>query len=105
MTKTGVGIRAIHRRSGRDRDGLLLLYGNGWGQRWQIAPREEDHARSEAARVGRGSTGSILVLDAGTEETAILVVAWSMVAAAVVLESHQDRGDATSSGRYASPTP
>jgi len=79
----------------------LLLYGNGWSQRWQIAPGQEEHARSEAARVGREGTGNILVLDAGTEETATLVVAWSMVAAAVVLESHQDRGDARSSGQYA----
>jgi len=79
----------------------LMLYGNGWTQRWRIATGMEDHIRSQISRVGTDSTGQLTVVDPGTEAEATLVVAWGLVAAAVVLDGAAGAGDDDSDGQYA----
>jgi hypothetical protein len=79
----------------------LMLYGNGWTQRWRIAEGTEDHVRSEISGVGTATTGRISVLDPGTEHHATLVVAWALVAAAVVLDAPVDSGRDETAGQYA----
>lgn len=78
----------------------LMLYGNGWTQRWRIAAGMEDEVRSQIAQVGHDSTGQLTVIDPGSEAEATLVVAWALVAAAVVLEGSTGR-DSDSTGQYA----
>lgn len=77
-----------------------MLYGNGWTQRWRIAAGSEDEVRSQISRVGTDSTGRLKVVDPGSEAEATLVIAWALVAAAVVLDGAggQDEGSA---GQYA----
>jgi hypothetical protein len=79
----------------------LMLYGNGWTQRWRIAPAMEDHVRSQIADVGTDSTGQLSVVDPGSEAEATLVVAWAQVAAAVVLDGAAGSGDDDTAGQYA----
>lgn len=63
----------------------LMLYGNGWTQRWAVEDGTLDSVRAEIDRVGRPETGHVQVLDPGTGEPTVLVVAWQQIAAAVVL--------------------
>ena len=78
----------------------LLLYGNGWTQRWQIASGVEADVRSQISKVGTDATGQLTVVDPGSESEATLMVAWALVAAAVVLDSAAEvTGD--SAGQYA----
>jgi hypothetical protein len=79
----------------------LMLYGDGWTQRWRIADGDEDHVRSEISRVGTAATGEISVVDPGTEHQATLVVAWALVAAAVVLDAPPDSAHEDAGGQYA----
>jgi hypothetical protein len=79
----------------------LMLYGNGWTQRWRIASGMEDHVRSQIAQVGKETTGQITVVDPGSEAEATLVVAWALVAAAVVLDEAAVARGADSAGQYA----
>ena len=79
----------------------LMLYGNGWTQRWRIAAGMEDHVRSQISQVGTDTTGQLTVLDPGSESEATLVVAWGLVAAAVVLDGALGSGDEDSAGQYA----
>jgi hypothetical protein len=79
----------------------LMLYGNGWTQRWRIASGMEDKVRSQISRVGTDTTGQLTVLDPGSEAEVTLVVAWAHVAAAVVLDSSTEAGDGESAGQYA----
>jgi len=79
----------------------LMLYGNGWTQRWRIAPGTEDQVRSLISQVGTDTTGQLTVLDPGSEAEATLVVAWALVAAAVVLDGAPGAGDDESAGQYA----
>jgi hypothetical protein len=79
----------------------LMLYGNGWTQRWRIAPGMEDHIRSQISQVGTDTTGQLTVIDPGSEAEATLVVAWELVAAAVVLDGAAGAGDNESAGQYA----
>jgi len=79
----------------------LMLYGNGWTQRWRIASGTEEHVRSQISQVGTGTTGQLTVVDPGTEAEATLVVAWALVAAAVVLDGSAGSGDNDSAGQYA----
>lgn len=65
----------------------LMLYGNGWTQRWRIAAGAEADIRSQISKVGTDATGQLTVVDPGSESEATLVVAWAHVAAAVVLDS------------------
>jgi hypothetical protein len=79
---------------------FLMLYGNGWTQRWRIASDVEADVRSQISKVGTDNTGQLTVIDPGTESEATLVVAWALVAAAVVLDSAAEvAGD--SAGQYA----
>lgn len=78
---------------------FLMLYGNGWTQRWRIPSGMEEHVRSQVFQVGTGVTGSLTVVDAGSDAEATLVVAWSQVAAAVVLEGSAAPDE--SAGQYA----
>ena len=78
---------------------FLMLYGNGWTQRWRIAAEDEAAVRQEVERVGTATTGRLTVVDPGSDAPATLVVAWSEVAAAVVLDGSADQPD-DSAGRY-----
>lgn len=64
----------------------LLLYGNGWTQRWRVAADKEDEVRSMLAAVGSDRTGQLPVRDTASDTEVMLVVSWSMVAAAVMLD-------------------
>jgi hypothetical protein len=79
----------------------LMLYGNGWTQRWRIAPDMEDHVRSQISQVGTDTTGQLTVVDPGSDAEATLVVSWALVAAAVVLDGAVGTGDNESAGQYA----
>lgn len=79
----------------------LMLYGNGWTQRWRIAAGMEDQVRSQISQVGQDATGQIIVVDPGSEAEATLVVAWALVAAAVVLEEAAPARGTDSAGQYA----
>jgi hypothetical protein len=77
----------------------LMLYGDGWTQRWRITAENEMAVREEVERVGTEATGRLPVVDPGSDAGATLVVAWGKVAAAVVLEGAADQRD-DSGGRY-----
>ena len=77
-----------------------MLYGNGWTQRWFIPAGMEDHVRSEIEAVGTDKTGRLTVVDPGSETEASLVIAWALVAAAVVLDSAPKAGNADAAGQY-----
>ena len=79
----------------------LMLYGNGWTQRWRIASGMEDQVRAQLFQVGTATTGELIVVDPGSEVQATLVVAWALVAAAVVLDGSVDSGVGDSTGQYA----
>jgi hypothetical protein len=79
----------------------LMLYGNGWSQRWRIAPGMEEQVRSQLLRVGTATTGQLTVVDPGSEAEATLVVAWAHVAAAVVLDGSTSTREGPSTGQYA----
>lgn len=79
----------------------VMLYGNGWTQRWRIAPGMEDQVRAEISQVGTPTTGTLTVIDPGSDAGALLVVAWSLVAAAVVLDGTAGVADSPATGQYA----
>lgn len=79
----------------------VMLYGNGWTQRWRIAAGMEEQVRAQLSQVGTDSTGKLTVVDPGSEVEATLVVAWALVAAAVVLDGSSGAGDSDSTGQYA----
>ncbi|HEU5037653.1 MAG TPA: hypothetical protein VFT70_11660 [Nocardioides sp.] len=79
----------------------LLLYGNGWTQRWGIAPGMEEQVRLQISQVGTSAAGQLAVVDPGSGATAELVVAWALVAAAVVLDGSTAAGDGDLTGQYA----
>ena len=54
----------------------LMLYGSGWTQRWRIPEGTEDHVRAEISQVGTQATGSLSVVDPGSDAEVTLVVAW-----------------------------
>jgi hypothetical protein len=78
-----------------------MLYGNGWTQRWGIVPGMEEQVRSEIVQVGTDTVGSLTVVDPGSDTEATLVVAWGLVAAAVVLHGSDLPGSGDSTGQYA----
>jgi hypothetical protein len=79
----------------------LMLYGNGWTQRWRIAAGMEDHVRSQISQIGTDTTGQLTVIDPGSETEATLMIAWAQVASAVVLDEAPGAGGADSAGQYA----
>lgn len=78
----------------------LMLYGNGWTQRWFVPAGMEEQVRSQIAAVGSDTTGRLTVVDPGSEAEATLVVAWALVASAVVLESAAQEGTLDAAGQY-----
>jgi hypothetical protein len=81
--------------------GYPMLYGNGWTQRWAIAPGTEDHIRTQIAPICTPATGQLTVVDPGSDSEVTLSVAWALVAAAVVLDGAPQSVDDGSSGQYA----
>ena len=79
----------------------LMLYGSGWTQRWRIPEGMEAHVRAEILQVGTQATGSLSVVDPGSDAEVTLVVAWGLVAAAVVIEGAAGTGADASTGQYA----
>lgn len=79
----------------------LMLYGNGWTQRWNIADGKEDFVRTEICQIGREGTGQLPVVDPRTDAPTTLVVAWAAVAAAVVLGPDAGPSQAEATGQYA----
>lgn len=79
----------------------LMLYGNGWTQRWQIPVGQEEAVRSEIAHVGRDQTGHLQVVDSQSGATVTLMVAWAAVATAVVVHSESVPGHDDAGGQYA----
>ena len=78
-----------------------MLYGSGWTQRWRIPTGMENGVRDEISRVGTQTTGSLLVVDPGSDAEVTLVVAWNLVAAAVVIDGAADSGVDSTTGQYA----
>lgn len=80
----------------------LMLYGNGWTQRWAVAPGTEEHIRAQIAQIGTPATGQLTVVDPGSDSEVTLWVAWGLVAAAVLLDGvPRSANDDGSSGQYA----
>jgi hypothetical protein len=79
----------------------LMLYGNGWTQRWRIAPGTEEHVRSQISQVGTDTTGHLTVVDPGSEAEATLMISWALVATAVVIDGTATAGSDDSAGQYA----
>jgi hypothetical protein len=79
----------------------LMLYGNGWTQRWRVASGMEEHVRSQILHVGTEGTGQLTVVDPGSDAEATLVVAWALVATAIVVDGAAAEGSAESAGQYA----
>jgi hypothetical protein len=61
----------------------------------------EEHVRAEILQVGTGATGSLSVVDPGSDAEVTLVVAWALVAAAVVIEGAGGTGAEAPTGQYA----
>ena len=79
----------------------LLLYGDGWTQRWQLPDDASDQTLAEIAPVGLDETTQVTVVDPGSGEPTTLVVAWKHVASAVLLGSELDSTTLDeSSGQY-----
>ena len=78
----------------------LLLYGNGWTQRWRIADDRAEQVRAQLAAVGTDETGQLAVRDPASDAEATLFVSWSSVTAAVVLEGAPGSAEEASAGQY-----
>ena len=79
----------------------LMLYGSGWTQRWRIPEGMEDHVRAEISQVGTQATGSLSVVDPGSDAEVSLVIAWGLVAAAVVIQGAAGSEADVTAGQYA----
>ena len=79
----------------------LMLYGNGWTQRWGIVSGMEEQVRAQLFQVGTATTGKLAVVDPGSDAEATLVVAWALVAAAVVVDGSSGAEAGDSTGQYA----
>jgi hypothetical protein len=77
-----------------------MLYGNGWTQRWRLPEGTADRVRAEIAHVGADSTGHLSVVDPGSDSDVTLVVAWRLVAAAVVIGAAEASGTDDTAGQY-----
>ena len=94
---------ASHRSVGAHRRlivAYLMLYGNGWTQRWRLPEGTADRVRAEIAHVGADSTGHLDVVDPGSETGVTLVVAWRLVAAAVVIGAAEASRTDDTAGQY-----
>jgi hypothetical protein len=50
----------------------LMLYGNGWTQRWAIGRGTGDHIRAQIAQIGTPVTGQLTVIDPGSDSEVTL---------------------------------
>jgi hypothetical protein len=91
------GSLAAHRRL---TVAYLMLYGSGWTQRWRLPQGTADRVRAEIAHVGADSTGHLDVVDPGSDTEVTLVVAWRLVAAAVVIGETESSGADDTAGQY-----
>jgi hypothetical protein len=78
----------------------LLLYGNGWTQRWRVEDGKEPQVQEDITRLGRPGTIQLPVLDPGTNSATTLVVSCALVAAAVLLDTDSAALPATATGQY-----
>lgn len=69
----------------------LLMSGNGWTQRWRIAPELENQVLDAIAQVGTSATSRVPVIDPGSEAEVTLMVAWEHVATAAVIDAATSR--------------
>jgi hypothetical protein len=79
----------------------VMLYGAGWTQRWRIPPGGEQQVREEIERVGRPETSQLSIVDPGSNAVTTLVINWSQVAAAAVLDADSDPAHESPTGQYA----
>ena len=79
----------------------LLLYGSGWTQRWTIGASNEAEVRAKIMAAGSGTSGVMTVMDPNTDAPVTLVVNWSLVAVALVLDDHPEPVGVGLAGRYA----
>ena len=80
----------------------LLLYGNGgWTSRWEIAPADEDTVRTEIRRVGGPGSSELTVVDPASSAPTWLMVSWSAIAAAALIDSDVSHHPVAGSGQYA----
>lgn len=79
----------------------LMLYGNGWTQRWGIQEGKERQVQEDITRLGGPGIIQLPVLDPATNNATTLVVSCAHVAAAVLLESGSGSRVDTASGQYA----
>lgn len=79
----------------------LMLYGNGWTQRWRIEDGKERQVQEDITRLGRPGTIQLPVLDPGTNSATTLVLSCALVAAAVVLDSESRARADVETGQYA----
>ena len=78
----------------------LMLYGNGWTQRWRIADGTEDEVRRAISQVGTAATGKVEVVDPSTDSPVSLMIAWALVATAAVVSGATGTTE-DSAGQYA----
>jgi hypothetical protein len=78
----------------------VMLYGAGWTQRWQVPPDGEELVREEIERVGRPETGQLFIVDPGSNAITKLVIDWSQVASAVVLDADSGPAHENRTGQY-----
>ena len=78
----------------------LMLYGSGWTQRWRIPEGMHDEVRTALAAVGSDTTGRLSVVDPASDAEVTLVIAWRLVAAAVVVEGAGGSGADDTAGQY-----
>lgn len=79
---------------------LLLFGAGGWTQRWQIPAGEDEVIRGAIRQVGQNGTGELSVIDSQTNTPVTLVIAWHQVAAAVVVDAHDDSFVERTTGQY-----
>lgn len=66
---------------------LMLIGTGGWTQRWEIAAGQDEAVQAQLLHVGDNGTGQLPLLDPETDTEITFVVAWSSVAAAVIVPS------------------
>jgi hypothetical protein len=66
---------------------LMLVGTGGWNQRWEIPSGQDEEVSAELDHIGTGGVGHLRLLDPETDDEVTFVVAWSSVAAAVIVPS------------------
>ena len=77
----------------------MLVGTGGWTQRWKIVTGQEEAVSQELLHLGTDRTGRLPLLDPETDNEVAFVVAWTSVAAAVIIPSSVDHTQ--SHGQYA----